>query len=157
MSDTLQLDKAIQQTLQSAKKQCQQQGLRFTAKRSNVLKLMLFEDKPLSAYDIMDVYKASYNENISAVSIYRMLEFLIDAQFVHKLLTSSQYIACSHIRCQHKHETPKLLICDRCHQVEEVSLGKSLASELELKIAATGFTLRHQQLELHGICTRCNT
>ncbi len=156
MSDTQIVDKTIQQTLQVAQKQCQQQGLRFTEKRSNVLQLILHEDKPLSAYDIMDAYKARYNENISAVSIYRMLDFLIHAQFVHKILSSSQYIACSHIRCQHKHEAPKLLICDRCHQVEEVSLSKSLASELELKIATTGFTLHRQQLELHGVCTRCN-
>lgn len=155
MSDTLILDKTIQQTLQVAQKQCQQQGLRFTAKRSNVLQLILHEDKPLSAYDIMDAYKTRYNENISAVSIYRMLDFLMHAQFVHKLPGSSQYIACSHIRCQHKHEAPKFLICDRCHHVEEVSLGKSLTSELELEVETTGFKLQRLQLELHGLCSRC--
>ncbi len=148
-------DNNSQQILQVAQQQCQQQGLRFTTKRSNVLWLMLLEEKPLSAYHIMDIYKARYHQNISAVSVYRMLDFLIEAQFVHKLQSGSQYIVCSHISCQHAHEIPKLLICDSCHQVEEINTGKSLASELEMTIAKTGFKLHTQQLELHGLCTRC--
>ena len=149
------LNKNTQQILQAAQKQCQQQGLRFTTKRSNVLQLMLNEKKPLSAYDIMADYKTQYNQNISAVSVYRMLDFLIHAQFVHKLVSSSQYIVCSHITCHHAHEIPQLLICDTCHQVEEIGIGKLLASELEVNIAATGFKLQRQQLELHGTCINC--
>lgn len=147
--------KDAQEVLQVAQQQCQQQGLRFTTKRSNVLQLMLSESKPLSAYDIMADYKTLYNQTLSAVSVYRMLDFLIQAQFVHKLLSSSQYLVCSHITCLHAHEIPQLLICDTCHQVEEKGIGKLLVSELEVNIASTGFKLQHQQLELHGICISC--
>lgn len=149
------LNKNTQKILQAAQKQCLKHDLRFTSKRSNVLQLMLHENKPLSAYDIMADYKTQYNQSISAVSVYRMLDFLIHAQLVHKLASSSQYIVCSHITCHHAHETPQLLICDTCHQVEEIGIGTLLTSELEANIAATGFKLQHQQLELHGVCSSC--
>ncbi len=148
-------NKNTQEILQAAEKQCQKHDLRFTNKRSSVLQLMLLENKPLSAYDIMADYKTQYNQNISAVSVYRMLDFLIQAQLVHKLSSSSQYIVCSHITCHHTHETPQLLICDTCHQVEEIGIGTLLTSELEANIAATGFKLQRQQLELHGVCSSC--
>lgn len=150
-------DNAVQQILQAAALQCQQQGLRFTTMRNNTLQLMLKQGEPLSAYDIMAIYKRRYQQDISAVSVYRMLDFLMQAQLVHKLLSSSQYITCSHIACQHAHEIPQLLICDRCHQVEEISAGDSLVSELEATAVGTGFKLHAQQLELHGICAHCQS
>lgn len=148
-------DKTTEEVLQFAQQHCQQQGLRLTVKRSNVLQVMLDEAKPLSAYDIMAAYQAHFNQSISVVSIYRMLEFLIQARLVHKLLSSKQYLVCSHIRCSHAHKVPMFLICDNCNQVEEVGIKKSLVSELKANIVSTDFKLQDQQLELHGICSDC--
>ncbi len=149
------LDKNTQQILQLVQQRCQQKNLRLTSKRSNVLQLMLDENKPLSAYDIMASYQIYFQESISVVSIYRMLNFLIQAQLIHKLLSSNKYLVCSHITCSHVHEIPQFLICNTCHQVEEVGIGKSLVSELEANIVSTGFKLQRQQLELYGICSDC--
>jgi Fur family zinc uptake transcriptional regulator len=148
-------DKSTKQVLQFAQQHCQQQGLRLTVKRSNVLQVMLDEAKPLSAYDIMAAYQVHFNQSISVVSIYRMLEFLIQARLVHKLLSSNQYLVCSHITCSHAHKVPMFLICDNCNQVEEVGIKKSLVSELKANIVSTNFKLQDQQLELHGICSGC--
>jgi len=118
--------KTTQQTLQFAKQVSQQNGLKFTTKRSNVLQLMLIAKEALSAYDIIDSYAAQYQQRISAVSVYRMLEFLINAGLVHKLSSNRQYIACLHITCSHAYQTPMLLICNRCHKVDEAAIGNKL-------------------------------
>jgi len=149
------LDKNIQQTLQAIKQQCQQQGLSFTTKRSNVMQLLLEADKAMSAYDIADAYQHHYRQKISPVSVYRMLDFLIKIQSAHKLLSSNKYMACSHISCQHVHEAPLLLICNACSQVNELGVGKSLSSRLKEIIVSTDFKLEDLQLELHGLCADC--
>lgn len=145
----------IDKSLQNAHNQCAQTGLRLTDKRCKVLKILLQADLPLSAYDIADQFKLIFAESLSAMSAYRMLDFLMQAGLVHKLETSNQYLACSHISCKHAHELPQFLICDQCHTVKEIGLGKQLLQELKASIENTGFVLSSQQLELHGVCEAC--
>lgn len=142
-------------SLQDAQNQCSQTGLRLTDKRCKVLKILLQAAEPLSAYDIADQFKTVFTKSLSAMSAYRMLDFLMQANLVHKLETSNQYLACSHISCKHDHELPQFLICDQCHTVKEIGLGKQLLHELKSSIENTGFALSSQQLELHGVCEAC--
>jgi len=137
-------------------RECNRSSLRLTDERCNVLKILLQVTEPLSAaYDIADHYKTEYGESLSAMSAYRMLDFLLQAGLVHKLETTNQYLACLHIVCEHEHQVPQFLICDQCHSVIEVGLRKQLINELKTSIASTGFVLSNQQLELHGLCEVC--
>ena len=145
----------VERALDKAHSECSRSGLRLTDKRSNVLKILLQAVEPLSAYDIADRYRVSIGESLSAMSAYRMLDFLLQAGLVHKLETTNQYVACSHITCDHEHQVPQFLICDRCHTVKEVGLRKQLLNELKASIENTGFVLSSQQLELHGVCEQC--
>jgi len=149
------LDKNTQQTLQLIKQQCQQQGLSFTTKRTHVMRVLLEANKALSAYDIADTYYANYQQKISPVSVYRMLDFLIEAELVHKLLSSNKYLACSHSICQHAHEMPLFLICDACSEVKEIGIGASLPSSLKKLLVSENFKMQDKQLELHGACSNC--
>lgn len=145
----------IEQALEKAHSECFRNGLRLTDKRCNVLKILLQAGEPLSAYDVSDHYRDDIGESLSAMSAYRMLDFLLQAGLAHKLETTNQYVACSHITCEHEHQVPQFLICDRCHTVKEVGLRKKLLNELKASIENTGFMLSSQQLELHGICEQC--
>jgi len=145
----------IDRSIQKAQSECSRTGLRLTDKRCKVLKILLQAAEPLSAYDIADQFKTSYDESLSAMSAYRMLDFLMHANFVHKLETSNQYLACSHICCEHEHELPQFLICDQCHTVKEIGLRKQLLNELKDSIESSGFVLSSQQIELHGTCDNC--
>lgn len=149
------MNKNIDLSLQKAQSQCQEIGLRLTEKRSKVLTLLLQAEEPLSAYDITDQFNKIFSESLSAMSAYRMLDFLMQANLAHKLETSNQYLACSHISCEHKHERPQFLICDQCHAVNEIGLSKPLLKELKDSIESTGFELSNHQLELHGVCQEC--
>jgi Fur family zinc uptake transcriptional regulator len=86
-----------------------------------------------------------------------MLDFLQERKLVHKLVTSNQYLPCSHITCDHAHSVPQFLICDACDAVEEVSLRKELMLELQNSVSKIGFSLESPQLELHGRCRRCQS
>ena len=145
----------IDQIIKKSQEACFLAGARLTNKRKNVLTILLESAIPLSAYEIAEKYRFHFNEALPVMSVYRMLDFLIHERLVHKLETASQYMSCEHITCEHQHETPQFLICDECGNVKEIGIKKHIMSELALSIQNTGFKLTHQQLELHGICERC--
>jgi Fur family zinc uptake transcriptional regulator len=145
----------IEKIIEKSQATCASTGNKLTNKRKKVLMVLLNSALPLSAYDIVERYKEQFQESLPVMSVYRMLDFLIKEKLVHKLETASQYISCSHIACNHQHEMPQFLICDRCGSVKEVGIKKTIIEELEHSIRNTGFLLTHKQLELHGICKRC--
>lgn len=144
-------DKVIQQ----AEKTCLEQGGRLTPKRRQILEILLQQRLPLSAYDIAELYQQILDEKIPAMSVYRMLDFLISQGLVHKLASTNKFIACSHIACEHSHQTPQFLICDNCQSVREVGIDSRLINALEKSIEDNHFQLNSPQLELHGLCENC--
>lgn len=144
-------DKIIQQ----AEKHCLEQGGRLTPKRRQILEILLAKPQPLSAYEIAELYQQLLHENIPAMSVYRMLDFLISQGLVHKLASENKFIACSHIACDHSHQTPQFLICDNCQSVREVGIDTHLINALEKSITDNHFQLNSPQLELHGLCENC--
>ncbi len=153
MSDTLSID----DTLDKARHDCQKNGVRLTPKREKVLKVLLQADQPISAYEVVDLFKEAFSENLPAMSAYRILTFLLDNGFVHKLETTNQFLPCRHICCEHQHEPPQFLICDQCHTVKELSISQQAMNELNNGIEQSGFILVRKQLELHGLCQSCQT
>jgi len=145
------------QILDRAQSMCQEQGARLTEKRRKVLQVVVQSPEPLSAYQIADQYRDLHGRNLSVMSVYRMLKFLKDNDLVHRLETTNQYISCSHITCDHAHEVPQFLICERCHDVEEVGIRREILDELSSNIRDTGFRLARQQFEFRGVCQRCAT
>ncbi len=147
----------IDQIIKKSQEVCALAGVKLTDKRKNVLIVLLASSTPLSAYEIVEKYKAQFNESLPVMSVYRMLDFLVQEKLVHKLETASQYMSCAHITCDHQHETPQFLICDCCGSVKEIGIKKHIMAELEGSIQSTGFALAHQQLELHGVCKHCQS
>ena len=146
---------SIDSIVAKARAECERIGVKLTPKRQNILVVLLQSQAPLSAYDIVENYREQYHESLPAMSVYRILSFLVDNKLVHKLETTNQFLPCAHIACDHEHEIPQFLICDKCHSVAEVGLRKTLVQELHDSVKKTGFEMSNQQLELHGICAKC--
>lgn len=145
----------VEQTISHALKFCQESGVRLTPKREKVLRVLLEADNPLSAYDVVEQFRQDYSENLPAMSAYRILTFLLDNGFIHKLETTNQFLSCHHICCDHPHQPPKFLICDQCNTVKELTISQDTLNELNRGIEDAGFTLVRKQLELHGLCEQC--
>lgn len=114
----------INQIIKKSQEVCESAGIKLTEKRKNVLVVLLSSTTPLSAYEIADKYRECFHESLPVMSVYRMLDLLIQGELVHKLGSTGQYISCTHITCNHQHEVPQFLICDRCHVVKEIGIKK---------------------------------
>jgi Fur family transcriptional regulator, zinc uptake regulator len=141
--------------IRQAEHHCQTRGGRLTQKRRLILEILLENNQPQSAYEIAELYHQKSDDGIPAMSVYRMLDFLMENGLVHKLSSTNKFLACSHISCDHAHQTPQFLICDSCHSVNEIGLDTTLISALEKSIDAKHFQLSSPQLELHGVCEGC--
>ncbi|MEW5248398.1 Fur family transcriptional regulator [Microbulbifer sp. 2201CG32-9] len=145
----------IKKTLSAAEETCRSSGVRFTEKRRNVLTILLWSKIPLSAYEIAEQYKRDYGDSIPVMSVYRMLDFLAEEDFVHKLNSENKYLACTHITCDHSHQTPQFLICNRCNKVREVGIKPEVIAALRETVKNAGYHFQTSQLELDCLCDKC--
>ena len=145
----------VKRVIDHAEKRCKENGSRLTEKRKLVLSLLLRSDKALSAYELVEAYKTELGDTLPAMSIYRILEFLMAEHLVHKLALVSKYIACEHINCGHIHAETQFLICGQCEKVKEISIEKSIMEALKKSVNDAGFHLASSQLEMNCICKDC--
>jgi Fur family zinc uptake transcriptional regulator len=145
----------IAASLASAEQACQSHGLRFTDKRKRLLQALLDAAGPRSAYELADDYRKAYAEELPIMTVYRMLDVFVDVGLVHKLRSTSNFVACRHIACSHPHQVSQFLICDDCGLVREVEVAEQDLAGLVKRARGIGFELRCEQLELHGICEQC--
>ena len=147
--------KNIQQIIDHAQEVCLDNGLRLTKKRRQVLLALLASPKALSAYEIRDVCKTDSGDLLPPMSIYRILEFLQEAGFVHKLNISNRYTACTHITCDHEHLFSQFLICIKCQLVTEINIPDMTITNMRNDAESAGFALESPQLEINGVCHTC--
>jgi len=130
-------------------------GINLTNKRRKIFDIVIKSAKPISAYDIVSEFQETYDEQIPVMSVYRILNFLIDNGLVHKLDSINQYIVCEHLDCEHEHLNTQFLICNDCNSTEEIMIRDELHQQLTNDIDQTGFKLKELKFELHGICANC--
>lgn len=127
----------------------QKAGYKITQPRLAVWEVLAGAKKPLSAYDVQKVLKAQHN--LSAITIYRVLELFQELHLVHRIASTGTFMKCSKrddAGCHH------FLICDKCHKVEEVvSKGECVTSDLSIK--KSGFHPLSHSVEIFGYCQKC--
>lgn len=142
--------------MEQAEKICLTRGKQLTAKRKLVLSALLHANKPLSAYELVDYCHQHFAQNIQAMSVYRILDFLEAEHFAHKLNVSSKYIACSHILYGQEHGVAQFLICSCCDKVNEVTMEDNVISRMRHHAKQEGFTVITPQVELNCLCDDCS-
>jgi Fur family zinc uptake transcriptional regulator len=145
----------INELIQHADTHCKSHGAHLTKTRKLVLSALIQSGKALSAYDLIDLCKKNFNENIRPMSVYRCLDFLANKKLAHKLKMSNRYAASSQISGEHISGVPQLLICGSCNQVQEISINASAMAELKSDVQEAGFQLLNPQLEINGTCNNC--
>jgi Fur family zinc uptake transcriptional regulator len=130
---------------------CEARGLRLTPLRASALRLIADAGRPLKAYELLDLMRATH-EGAAPPTVYRALDFLLENGFIHKLSSINAFVGCHHPGAA-QHAVP-FLICDRCHAATELE-DEQVVLALEGRARALGFMPRAQTLEVHGLCADC--
>ena len=83
----------VAEAILTAELLCRDRGLRFTAIRRRVLELVWDSHKPIGAYDILEIL-GKESSSAAPPTVYRALEFLIEAGLVHRLDSLNAFIGC---------------------------------------------------------------
>jgi len=140
----------IEQALATAEKLCRERGLRLTRIRRRVLELVWNSHKPVGAYDILEVLGRD-GKRSAPPTVYRALDFLIEADLVHRLDSLNAYVGCAH---PHSAHTGQFLICRDCRSVAELD-DKEISAVVDRKASELGFSAVRQMLEIQGLCPAC--
>ena len=122
---------------------------KFTAP---VLDYLQDQDKPCSAYDILDELRDKGAK--APMQIYRALAKLEEAGLVHKLPKSNSWIACDGYHHDEVQEMLLLLSCQSCGAVEEVH-DTTFQQAISALIEKTRYDLPAQTIEVDGLCQPC--
>jgi len=148
--------RSVDNELILAEQRCAKNGTRLTKKRKQVLAILLNADKAASAYDVIDRYEVEYGEKLPPMSVYRMLDFLVQEHLVHKLKLANKYVACSDIDSE-SHGASQFLICSQCDRVREVGINPETVADLKRNSQAAGFKVELPQLEIECVCHNCES
>ena len=138
--------------LEGAAELCRSRGGRLTPQRRAVLLKLLEAERPVTAYELLDLVRPE-NAAITPASIYRSLDFLLEAGLVHRLDSTRSFVACH--RPDHPH-AGQFLICRECGTVVEAEDNHIARATIDLG-ERHGFTLDHQTVELTGLCGACRS
>jgi Fur family transcriptional regulator, zinc uptake regulator len=117
-----------------------------------VLDVLSESQKPLSAYSILDDLRGDGFR--APLQVYRALEKLLEFGMVHRIESMNAFIACSQSSCDLASMTA-FAICDRCETVSEVK-DMALSDCLAAIARQSGFKSNRSNIELHGLCVRCD-
>ncbi len=125
----------------------------LTKNQLRVLERLEAATGPLSAYTLLDQLR-EYGFR-APLQVYRALDTLIKAGFVHRLESLNAFVACSDDHGHaHPHRMTAFAICDQCGQVAEFS-DPLVGERLDAWVASTGFVTKKAVLEFRGTCAKC--
>lgn len=124
----------------------------LTPARRRALEILTHANRPVGAYEMIDMMADAGGKRPAPVSVYRALAFLLDHGLAHRLESKNAFVVCGHA---HGAEEPVVfLICEQCGEVKEAT-SASLARELSALAGASGFKARTRVIEIAGRCARC--
>ncbi|MBT8100668.1 MAG: transcriptional repressor [Gammaproteobacteria bacterium] len=145
-------DDCVEQAIAVAEAICLERGLRFTPTRRRVLELVWGSHKPIGAYDLL-ARLGDDARSAAPPTVYRALDFLVEAGLVHRLDSLNAFIGCPDPADSH---AGQFLICRVCRSVTELG-DAQIESLVRDRAGAFGFTAIRQMLEIEGLCERCQS
>lgn len=140
----------IAKALALAERLCDERGARFTPLRRRVLELIWSSHESAKAYDLLEALK-DFDCSAKPATIYRALDFLLEQGLIHRVESLNAYVGCN--VPEQRHEL-LLLICERCHTVEERPAPELMAAAAR-EIGVAGFAPSRKTFEVHGLCAGC--
>lgn len=142
--------RCVDAALAAAEALCAEQGLRLTPVRRRVLELVWKGHQPVKAYDILERLQEQ-NPRTAPPTVYRALEFLLEARLVHRVESLNAYVGCGDPATPH---VGQFLICRVCHAVAEIN-DPGVAKMLGQDARRLGFHSERPTVEVSGLCPHC--
>ena len=127
-------------------------GVKLTPARQALLDILCDEGKPLGAYDLIERMAARNGKRPAPISVYRVLDYLVENGLAHRLSSRNAFLACAHHH--DAGEALAFLICDQCGSVSEQT-SPELGAAVNALAASASFKRRMQVIELTGLCGQC--
>jgi Fur family zinc uptake transcriptional regulator len=143
-------ERCISRALRAAEKICAERGIQLTPIRRRVLELVWERHAPVGAYDILSALKKGEGA-LAPPTVYRALDFLLDAGLVHRIDALNAFIACEHPDSLH---SGQFLVCRNCSRATEIN-DPAISQLLGQKAREFGFIADSQSVEVKGLCTHC--
>lgn len=145
-------DACVARSIERAREAFQARGGRLTALREAVLRELAASHKALGAYDIMHRL-SDRGRQVAPISVYRVLDSLMEAGLIHRLETANAFLA-----CHSDHEGPDrpilFLVCEECGTVVEAA-SKDVSRAVKKVASTAGFTVTGSVHEARGRCAHC--
>jgi Fur family zinc uptake transcriptional regulator len=125
-----------------------ERGLALTTLRRQVYTLIAQSERPVGAYDLLAALEPQRGR-VPPTTVYRVLEFLVEHGFVHRIESKNAFFACCQMGEPHQSQ---FLMCEACGETVEIP-GDGVAAQLSRN--APGFEVHHQVVELSGLCAAC--
>ncbi len=135
----------IQSRLEHARDVCEKAGERFTPLRAHIFELLIEENGPIKAYDLLEKLRPERGSP-KPPTVYRALEFFSRLGLIHRVEALNAYIACDHVHPGHAAE---FFICENCDSVEERHAHDHVDCVPE------GFAISRSVIEHYGRCQSC--
>lgn len=142
--------RCVNAALRKADATCSASGLRLTPLRRRVLELVWGSHTPVKAYDLLATL-GKERDQAAPPTVYRALDFLLEAGLVHRLASLNAFVGCGEPGPGH---TGQFLICTSCGKVAELAEPR-LSETIAASAARLGFEVRHETIEIEGLCGEC--
>ncbi len=143
--------RCVADALAIAEQICTERSLRLTPLRRRVLELVWRQHDPVSAYELL-AELARDGRGAAPPTVYRALEFLLDAGLVHRIDSLNAFIGCDRANLRH---FAQFLVCRQCQNVTEID-DPEIAAALGRGVAHSQFQL-DPVIEMKGLCQACRT
>ena len=117
-----------------------------------VFDIIVKAKEPLKAYSIL--YNVQKKGIKAPQQIYRALDKLIEIGKIHKIESRNAFVACKNVNCEISKATA-FSICEKCEKVTEINIPKLSKTLFSFK-DNSGMNYKKYNLELFGLCKKCN-
>jgi Fur family zinc uptake transcriptional regulator len=132
---------------------CEERNIKLTALRKDILAILYLQKQPMGAYDLLRNLKKK-RPNAEPPTVYRVLEYLMNVELVHRIESQNTYVCCSQLLNSKMPHKAILLCCKKCEKTEE--FGDSYVLQAIEKFAEKYHVeVDDALIEIKGICQKC--
>jgi Fur family zinc uptake transcriptional regulator len=131
----------------------QDDDLKITDLRKDILDIILSAKKPLSAYDVLDQLKTK-RTNAKPPTVYRVIDYFVEKKIIHRVETTNKYVGCTQLDNFKTKYHGILFLCQQCGNSFEL-VDDEFLEALKNFSKKHQFSVNESLVEVKGICEKC--